>query len=106
MAPLFSHLNFAPVITGFLTIDRPELAKCNPRLLPPKQYLPTQTRTDSAFEERLNWHVHCMDRDKGTWNESSRAGVWVNKACSRIVHWRKKKRNVFRKSDRAQQSAH
>src|SRR5207302_1349412 len=33
-----------------------------------------------------------MDRDKRTWNESSGAGVWVNEASGRIVHWRKKKK--------------
>jgi hypothetical protein len=82
-------INFATVIvTG-----SPELAQCGLECCRQIRNIFRPKRGPIVlFEECSNWHVHSMDRDKGTWNESSEAGVWVNKASGRIVHWRKKKR--------------
>jgi hypothetical protein len=76
---------------GLLTIDQPRACSVRPRNAAAKFARPKRGPI-VLFEECSNWHVHSMDRDKGTWNESSEAGVWVNKASGRIVHWRKKKR--------------
>jgi hypothetical protein len=55
------------------------------------------------FEECSNWHVHSMDRDKGTWGRELRSGRLgqLKQVAESSIGERKE-----RKSDRAQQSAH
>jgi hypothetical protein len=88
-------INFDTVIvTGSLRSTSPELAQCGLECCRQIRNIFRPKRGPIVlFEECSNWHVRSMDRDKGTWNESSGAGVWVSE---------KKER----KSDRAQQSAH